>query len=272
MPQTSYASDKLLAGQPSIDAQSQPSSGDQICTCDLCKKSINIKGVVIKCCSCLVNYHLACVVNKFGSAYGTPLRNSIQWLSDFLNDGDFQFVFVCVTSKHKSTNLGISSATNSQKEKESVQPLGDYNALKESVLSLSTNVNIITKQLSELKSSIQAFTDSPTVESVDASKLNLPRKSYADIAATDIIQEVQNAVAQGFKTQKKNDCIEKTIVIYGLPKSKNDIIHVRKLLEDDINSVVQVHRFRKTPSASSSSNQPGSRSVCCPLKVELASN
>ena len=157
-------------------------------------------------------------MNKFGSAYGTPLRNSIQWLSDFLNDGDFQFVFVCVTCKHKSTNLGISSATNPQQEKESVQPLGDYNALKESVLSLPTNVNIITKQLSELNSSLQAFTDSPTVGSVDASKPNLPRKSYADIAATDIIQVVQNAVAQDFKTQKKDDCVERTIVIYGLPE------------------------------------------------------
>ena len=191
MPQTSYASDELLAGQPSVDARSQPLSGDQICTCNLCKKPINAKGVVIKCCSCLVNYHLACVVNKFGSAYGTPLRNSTQWLSDFLNN-DFQFVFVCVTCKHKSTNLGISSATNSQQKKESVQPLGDYNASKESVLSLSTHVNIITKHLSELKSFIQAFTDSLTVGSVDA---NLPRKSYADIAATNIIQVVQNAVA-----------------------------------------------------------------------------
>ena len=78
MPQTSYASDELLAGQPSVDAQSHPLSGDQICSCDLCKKSINAKGVIIKCYSCLVNYHLACVVNKFGSAYGTPLRNNIQ--------------------------------------------------------------------------------------------------------------------------------------------------------------------------------------------------
>ena len=104
-------------------------------------------------------------------------------------------------------------------------------------------MNIITKQLSELKSSIQAFTDSPTVGSVDASKPNLPRKSYADIMATDIIQVIQNAVAQCFKTQKKDDCVERTIVIYGFPESKHDIIHVRKLLEDDINSVVQVHRF-----------------------------
>ena len=84
------------------------------------------------------------MVNKFGSGYGTPLQNSIQWLSDLLNDGYFQFVFVCVTCKYKSTNLGITSATNSQQEKESVQPLGDYNASNESVLSISTNVNIIT--------------------------------------------------------------------------------------------------------------------------------
>ena len=144
MPQTSYALDELLAGQPSVDAQSQPSSGDRMCTCDLCKKSIKAKGVVIKCCLCLVNYHLACAVNKFGSGYGTPLQNNIQWLSDFLNDGNFQFIFICVTCKHKSTNIGISSATNSQQEKESVQPLGDYNASNESVLSISTIVNIIT--------------------------------------------------------------------------------------------------------------------------------
>ena len=78
MPQTSYASDELRAGQPSLDAQLQPSSGDPFYTCDLCKKLINAKGVVIKCCLCFVNYHLACVVNKFGSVYGTPQRNSIQ--------------------------------------------------------------------------------------------------------------------------------------------------------------------------------------------------
>ena len=117
---------------------------------------------------------------------------------------------------------------------------------------------IITKQLSELKFSIQAFIDKPTVASVVASKPNLSRKSYADIAAIDIIHVVQNAVAQGFKTQKKDDCVERTIVIQGLPESKNDIIHVRRLLEDNMSSVVQVHRFGKTPSASSSSsNQPG---------------
>ena len=131
-------------------------------------------------------------------------------------------------------------------------------------------MNIITKQLSEQKSFIQAFTDSPTVGSVDASKPNLPRNSYADIAAIDIIPVVQNAVAQGFKTQKKDGCVERTIVIYGLPESKNDIIHVRRLLEDDINSVVQVHRFGKTPSASSpSSDQPGPRSVSRSLKWNL---
>ena len=96
-------------------------------------------------------------------------------------------------------------------------------------------MNIINKQLYELKSSIQAFTDSPTVGSVDASKPNLPRKSYADITATDI-QVAQNAVAQGFKIQEKDDCIEKTIVIYGLPELKNDIIHIRKLLEDNLSS------------------------------------
>ena len=96
--------DDLPASLHSTDAQSQSSSDDQICTCDLCKKSVNAKGV-IKCLSCLVNYYLACVVNKFGSEYGTPLRKSIQWLSDFLNDGDFQFVFVCVT--FKNTNLQI---------------------------------------------------------------------------------------------------------------------------------------------------------------------
>ena len=62
-------------------------------------------------------------------------------------------------------------------------------------------------------------------------------------------------------------------MIYGLPESKNDIIQVYRLPEDDINSVVHVQRLGKTPSASSSfSNQPGSRSVCRPLKVELASN
>ena len=73
-------------------------------------------------------------------------------------------------------------------------------------------------------------------------------------------------------THKKDDCVEKSIVIYGLPKSKNDIYNVRKLLENDINSVIQVHRFGKTSASSTFSNQPGSRSVCCPIKVELASN
>ena len=96
MPQTSYASDELLTGQHSVDAQSQPLSSDQIGTCDLCKKSVNTKGVVIKCCSCLVNYHLACVVNKFGSAYGTPLWNNIQWLSDFLNQNECEYNYQAI--------------------------------------------------------------------------------------------------------------------------------------------------------------------------------
>ena len=68
-------------------------------------------------------------------------------------------------------------------------------------------------------------------------------------------------------------CVEMSIVFYDLPESKNDINYVRRLLEDEMNSVAEVHRFGKTPSASLCSfNQPGSQTACHPLKVELASS
>ena len=133
-------------------------------------------------------------------------------------------------------------------------------------------MNTITKQLFELKFSIYAFADNTTVRPVHISKTNLLRKSYAVIATIDIIQVVQNAVAQGFKSQKKDDCIEKFIVVYGLSESKNDINHMRRLLDNNINSVVQVLCFSKAPYTSScSSNQPGSWTACLSLKVGLAS-
>ena len=99
-------------------------------------------------------------------------------------------------------------------------------------------MNIITKQLSELKFSILAFADNTTFRSVDVSKPNLPQKSYADIETIDIIQVVLNVVARCFKTQKKDNCFEKFIVVYNQPELTNKINHMCRLLEDDINSVV----------------------------------
>ena len=90
--------------QPTSDAllsQSQPAAGGQPDTCCLCKKLVGAKSsAIVRCASCTTYCHVSCIVNKFAVPYGTALKNSAQWLADFLNAGNFQFVCnACVESK-----------------------------------------------------------------------------------------------------------------------------------------------------------------------------
>ncbi len=252
------------ASQASLHSQASDSSH----TCELCKKSVGVKSVAIKCMDCLVSYHLSCVVNKFTSVQGTPLKNSVQWLYDFLHDGNFRYV--CETCKRNISDLG-NSKTISATLQHNQDKLNDIYALKSSVESLAENVTVLSKQLLELKQNKEIFAGTNAIDS--ASATDPMHKLCSNNSPKDIIQVVQNAVAEGFKAKKNDDSVERSVIIYGLPESKNDIGKVRKLLQDDVNSIVYARRLGKSSAASTPpSAQSGSSTSCRPLKVELCSN
>ena len=56
-------------------------------------------------------------------------------------------------------------------------------------------------------------------------------------------------------------------MIFRLPESKNDLAKVRRLLENDVQSAIYIHRLGKPPSA----GQHTSGQLSRPVKVQLKS-
>ena len=143
---------------------------DSACICSACKKAISIKGsfycsqvrihliklrsihaardisraacidlsLIRWCASCSDSCHMGCIVNKFVTTNRTALRNSVQWLTDFLHMGNFHFL--CnVCSESKGTVGGISSS------------VATADASKHSARDVSQLLSDITQQISELK-------------------------------------------------------------------------------------------------------------------------
>jgi hypothetical protein len=64
--------------------------------CHHCGKYIG-KDTVTKCSVCETSIHLSCLINKFGLSTNAC---TVQWLSDFLTAGNFQFVCkTCIEGK-----------------------------------------------------------------------------------------------------------------------------------------------------------------------------
>jgi hypothetical protein len=90
--------------QPVSLSQADQSTAE-VDPCAVCKKSISAKQQPLLCKSCNVSCHVSCVVSKFVSINGTAMRNSMQWMVDFLHSGNFQFV--CQECVVTATSSGI---------------------------------------------------------------------------------------------------------------------------------------------------------------------
>ena len=92
-------------------------------------------------------------------------------------------------------------------------------------------------------------------------------KSNAAAATVDIVKAVKSAVAEGLRIKNQDNKADASVMIFRLPESKNDLAKVRRLLEDDVQFVIKVHRLGKPPSA----GQHTSGQLSRPIKVQLKS-
>jgi hypothetical protein len=110
--------------QPVSLSQADQSTGE-VDPCAVCKKSISAKQQPLRCKLCNASCHVSCVVSKFVSINGTAMRNSMQWMVDFLHTGNFQFICQeCVdtaTSSGNPTPVDNADITRCNKEIASVK-------------------------------------------------------------------------------------------------------------------------------------------------------
>ena len=109
------------------------------------------------------------------------------------------------------------------------------------------------------------------VKALKESGISSHHKSYAEVALADIIKAVQSVVADSFKSKSHDDYADTSVIIFGLPESKNDISKVCKLLEENIQSVVHVQRIGKLTKAMKPASKSDHPTSSRPVKVQLKS-
>ena len=114
------------------------------------------------------------------------------------------------------------------------------NVIDARVNELRNNVASINQQISSMQSALAIFSSlsgaAQTVQINKALDTSPQGKSYAAAASGDIFKAVKSTVAEGLRTKNQDNNADASVMIFGLPESKNDLAKVRRLLEDDVQS------------------------------------
>ena len=147
---------------------------------------------MVKCGLCYATSHVGCIVNKFAAVNGTAMKNSVQWMLDFLNSGNFQFTCtLCVERKQASGNFITD----------------DCQSNADNIPRLFTNV---IKQVDDLNKSLQVFTAfvailphrSESSSSYSFTSVQFP--FYVAIVSKSISATTKKAVTETIKNRENN--------------------------------------------------------------------
>ena len=126
--------------------------------------------------------------------------------------------------------------------------LADIASVKQSVHELDNKIAGILTSFDALRSELNKTAGFNVSSTASCDQSN--QKSFAQVASQDIVKAVQSALSDSLRTKDSDRRAGASIMIYGLPESnKSDVIKVRRLLEDKIQSVIHVQRLGKPTSA-----------------------
>jgi hypothetical protein len=219
-------------------------------SCYICTKSISAKNTaVILCCACNNLCHASCLANGFVARYGGT-KPAQQWLADFVREENL--FHICKTCKDGGLRpaVGSSPSNTTGAPSNQVQQLNDVSAvtgqqddvrklraeyvvLQTSVCTMAGTLDGIAKQLSELKNELSnsLCAGDPLSTQVNASDAPVSTvstvtkptiRTYSEVLSKDITKAVQTAVAQTLTTQRKDERISSSVVMYGLYENHRD--------------------------------------------------
>jgi hypothetical protein len=239
---------------------SDSQSTHKVCS-GACKISSSQSMHKLHCLHCSRAVHLACTLHKFRNTTGNAsFRNSTEWMHDFIQYSSLHYI--CETCMANSTPSVVTAipTTQSREQVRSEDAVSDN-------LNMKNTITAIDSKVSELLSAVKCLQNSLESEHVVAADMPPTKqseepkyKTYAEAVSIDLCKAVKSAVSDSLKANKQNDHNYAAVIVYGLPETKNDLAAARKLLMDDIQSVIRVYRLGK-PGKSSTASRP--------LKVEL---
>jgi hypothetical protein len=207
--------------------------------------------------------HLGCLHKAFKDAGNEAMKIKLDLLADFIQ-------FSTLVYQCKACNDKFSTAPSKPIPIDTMlvnvsdaKVTDEISNIKQSIVTLDGKISSILSSISLNNGCLQSFT-TPNV----SASTNAPKKSYAEVTSMDIVKVVQNAVTDSLRSKNEDNLAMSSIIIFGLPESSNDLTKVRRLLEDDIQSVVRIQRLGKF--SKPLRQQTGANvSIIRPLRVQL---
>ena len=223
--------------QSTMPNQQRPSTDSHIdarckAICYVCAEGeLAVSEPSVQCmkCSC----HVACLVMKHKESTRTSLRNSLDWLGEFIEKMHFHFFCdACDVEYGKLLALRNQMSGINAKMGEIDQQI---KAMQVHVLSSSRNVDQITVDLSEgtAVDNVQ-FQDHAAASVSTSTSTSRPLSKHvlsAAAVAGDLSQVIKSAIVKSIREQKAADHDKASVAIHGMREHGNDISDVRDLYE-----------------------------------------
>ena len=244
----------MAAASPAISQPIQRRQSMNTC-CSSCKGSVKAGQHALCCSHCDTMIHLTCSLKLFKEATNEPLKNKIDWLQEFITFSSLIYQCKACTEKLKTVPTSVIDANTKVND--------DIFNIKQSIATLDGKISSILSSISLCNGGSQSSTTSTST--------SVP--TFAEVTSADIANVVQRDVSHSLRSKTDDDLANSSIIIFGLPESNNDLTKVRRLLEDDIQSVVRVQRIGKfskpTQQVTDADKARKSSSTIRPLRVQL---
>jgi hypothetical protein len=166
---------------------------------------------------------------------GTPLKNSVTWLTEFLRIGNFQFT--CDACHSAGNTVTVIPNTTNAGAAENAQLRSDIANLHMSFKAMSGNIGQLTQQLSEIQHNLMCSAAASPPPSEDGSKTETAAapaarcSTYAGMVSSSIAESVKKAVAATIKERDSAARDKASMMIYGLPENRRDTREVDSVLK-----------------------------------------
>lgn len=211
------------------------STGATGVSCMVCKAT-GKTNQLLQCVNCSVSVHPACLHKQFKDANNEPLKNKIDWLSDFIKYASLVYRCKACTDKSKVVHqVATTEITNIA---------GQISDVKQSIEDLKNKMALFTASICSTKSDIGATALKPTYAQV--------------LSSQDIAIAVETAITKSRKKEQQSTCV----VMYGMYEYDNDWGDVA-----DIFQLISCHARPLTLTRIGNATRSNAR----PLKIELSS-
>ena len=259
------------------------STSDIVCL--LCEKHVGSDKCLFSCDSCHGVTHISCILKQYKDKCGTQLRNSFEWMYEFLCYGNFRyFCFKCVASSQTSMSSQQSSLGAQKLHTGNESLINDMKIIQQQVCTIGQRLDTLQNELFSRLDSL--IITSPAIDPISAadnsggetataglSSTQLPQTVtkgllFSTVAGKGLSEVVKSAVAETIAKHKDDDAAKFAVAIYGLPENKSDLKDIYNVLRiAGSKATVRYHRRvgRKV------ANPDAANVKLRPLRVELTS-